>query len=111
MAAFIRSLRPAYRTAILTNAGDQGRQIFCAAYHLEALVDTVIISAEEGLAKPDERIYRLALERLSVAAHEALFIDDLPVNVEAARRVGLKTVQFQNTTQALDEVKAILAAG
>jgi epoxide hydrolase-like predicted phosphatase len=72
------------------------------------LVDTVIISAEEGLAKPDERIFHLALERLGVVAQEALFIDDLAVNVEAARRVGIKSVHFQKTDQAVEEIKAIL---
>lgn len=108
MAAFIQSLRPAYLTAILSNAGDQGRQTFCKAYQLERLVDTVIISAEEGLAKPDERIFHLALKRLGVAAQETLFIDDLAVNVEAARRVGIKSVHFQKTDQALEEIKAIL---
>jgi epoxide hydrolase-like predicted phosphatase len=110
MAAFIQSLRPAYMTAILSNAGDQGRQTFCMAYQLEKLVDTVIISAEEGLAKPDERIYYLALERLGVAVQEALFIDDLGVNVEAARRVGIKSVHFHETHQAVGEIKAILVA-
>jgi len=110
MADFIRSLRPTYYTAILTNAGDQGRRVFCDAYHLEMLVDTIIVSAEEGLAKPDERLYRLALTRLGVAPEEALFIDDLKVNVEAARLVGLKAIQFQSTTQTIREMKALLAA-
>ena len=110
IAAFIQSLRPAYLTAILSNAGGQGRQTFCEAYQLERLVDTVIISAEEGLAKPDERIFHLALERLGVVAQEALFIDDLAVNVEAARRVGIKSVHFHETHQAVGEIKAILAA-
>jgi epoxide hydrolase-like predicted phosphatase len=108
MADFICSLRPAYRTAILTNAGDQGRRVFNDAYHLEELVDTVIVSAEEGMAKPDDRIYRLALTRLGVAPEEAVFIDDLLVNVEAARRLGLKAVQFQTNTQTIGEIKSIL---
>ena len=108
MAEFIRSLRPAYQTAILTNAGDQGRRVFCDAYHLEDLVDTLIVSAEEGMAKPDERIYRLALNRLGVTSEEAVFIDDLQVNIDAASRLGLKAVHFQTTTQAIGEIKSIL---
>jgi epoxide hydrolase-like predicted phosphatase len=108
MADFIRSLRPAYRTAILTNAGDQGRQVFGAIYHLEDLVDTVIVSAEEGLAKPDERLYRLALKRIGVAPEETLFIDDLATNVEAARRVGMRAIQFQTTAQTIGEIKSVL---
>lgn len=104
LADFISSLRPRYRTAILSNAGDQSRRILCDAYHLDQVVDQVIISAEVGLAKPDERIYRLALERLAVQPEESLFVDDLAINIEAARRVGMQTVQFHSTEQVLAEL-------
>jgi epoxide hydrolase-like predicted phosphatase len=108
MAGFLDGLRPRYKTAILSNAGDQGRQIFDQAYNIQQLVDLVIISAEEHCAKPDERIYALTLERLGVAPGEALFIDDLPVNVEAARRLGIPSVLFQNTPQAISEIRRLL---
>lgn len=108
MAGFIQGLRPRYKTAILSNAGDQGRQIFGEAYAIESLVDLVIISAEEKLAKPDERIYRLALDRLGVQADEAVFIDDLEVNVQASRQLGIHTVHFHNTAQAIAEVQHYL---
>jgi epoxide hydrolase-like predicted phosphatase len=104
MAGFIQGLRPRYRTAILSNAGDQGRKTFNDAYALERLVDMVIISAEEKLAKPDERIYSLALDRLGVGADEAIFIDDLAINIQAARQMGIRSVQFSNTAQAIAEV-------
>ena len=57
MAGFLGGLRPRYKTAILSNAGDQGRQVFDRAYRIQQLVDLVVISAEEHCAKPDERIY------------------------------------------------------
>ena len=107
VADFIRSLRPRFQTAILSNAGDQDRQIFNEAYCIEGLVDTVIISAEVGLAKPDARIYLLALERLGVQPEEAIFVDDLQVNVEAARQLGIRAIQFQNNEQFLKEIKEI----
>lgn len=109
MADFIQSLRPEYRTAILSNAGDQGRLMFSEAYHIDRLVDLLVISAEEGLAKPDERIYTLTLERLGVPAQEAVFVDDLVENVETARKIGMKAVQFITTRQVVQEVKAYLA--
>lgn len=108
MAEFVQSLRPGYRTAILSNAGDQARPTFCEAYQLDRLVDLLVLSAEEGLAKPDERIYQLTLERLGVAPEEAVFVDDLAENVVAARKIGMKAVQFMNTQQVLQEVKAYL---
>jgi epoxide hydrolase-like predicted phosphatase len=108
LANFVQALRPAYRTAILSNAGDQGRKYFCDAYHIDQLVDTVIISAEEGFAKPDERIFRRALERLGVQPEQAIFVDDLEENVLAASRLGINSIQFHHTQQVLLEIKALL---
>ena len=108
MANFIQSLRPRFQTAILSNAGDQDRQIFNEAYCIEDLVDTVIISAEVGMAKPDPRIYLLALERLGVKPEETIFVDDLQVNVDAARQLGIQAIQFQKNEQVLQEITGIL---
>ena len=108
VADFIQSLRPHFQTAILSNAGDQDRQIFNEAYCIEDLVDTVIISAEVGLAKPDPRIYHLALDRLGVQPGETVFVDDLQDNVEAARQLGIRALQFQSNDQILMEIKGIL---
>jgi epoxide hydrolase-like predicted phosphatase len=108
MAQFVRSLRPAYQTAILSNAGDQGRKYFSDVYAIDQLVDLVMISAEEGVAKPDERIYRMALERLHVEPDQAIFVDDLACNVEAAQALGMHAVLFQNTQQALRDIYTFL---
>jgi FMN phosphatase YigB (HAD superfamily) len=53
-----------------------------------------ILSHEVGAAKPDRRIFELALGRAGVAAHEALFVDDSLENVEAARAIGMDAFQF-----------------
>lgn len=108
VADFIRSLRPRFQTAILSNAGDQDRQIFNEAYCIEDLVDTVIISAEVGMAKPDPRIYLLALDRLGVVPEETIFVDDLQVNVDAARQLGIQAFQFQSNEQILMQIKGLL---
>jgi epoxide hydrolase-like predicted phosphatase len=107
--SFLGSLRPRYRTAILSNAGSDARQMFTDRFGFDKLVDTIIISAEERVAKPDARIYQIALERLGVAPEEAVFLDDLAVNVAAAIGLGIRAVQFHNTRQALAEVRALLA--
>jgi HAD superfamily hydrolase (TIGR01509 family) len=69
----------------------------------------VIISAEVGLAKPDPRIYQLALERLGVDPPEAVFVDDFLRNVEAARAAGLHAVHFKGPEQARAELEQLLA--
>ncbi|MGH2621083.1 MAG: HAD-IA family hydrolase, partial [Anaerolineales bacterium] len=70
--------------------------------------DKLIISAEVGLAKPDPRIYRLALEGLGVEAGQAIFVDDFPENLEAAAALGMHPVHFENRTQAQQQVESLL---
>ena len=52
-----------------------------------------------GVAKPDAAIYRVALEISSRAPEESLFIDDRPLNLECAARLGMRTVLFRNAAQ------------
>lgn len=54
----------------------------------------IVVSGDEKLAKPDPAIYALALERFGLKGPDAVFVDDLPVNVEAARAQGIHGVVF-----------------
>ena len=86
--AEIDRLRAAgYHLGLLSNAGGGARRIF-EQYGVLNHFDSVTISAEEGVMKPDPRIYRIALARAGVAPEEALFVDDVIENVEAARDAG-----------------------
>jgi len=102
---FLAGLRPRYRTALLSNAWSNARALFTEQLGLDKAVDLMVISAEERLAKPDERIYRLTLERLGVQPQEAVFVDDMPANVEAARALGIHGIRFQNPAQAMADVR------
>jgi epoxide hydrolase-like predicted phosphatase len=108
LADFVIGLRPRYKTAILSNAGSDSRKTFNDVFQIEQLVDQVIISAEVGVAKPDERIYQIAIDRLGVMAEEAVFVDDIPENVAAAQRFGMKAIRFLNNPQAIAEVQKFL---
>lgn len=107
MARFVEGLRPEYKTAILSNVGSDARQVFSQAYKIDRLVDDIVISAEERVAKPDERIYLIATERLGVDPEETVFIDDQLLNVEAARNLGMHGIQFHDTAQTIAEVKEL----
>ena len=104
---FIKSLRPRYKTALLSNAWSEARRLLNEKYRLEPMVDLLVVSAEERLAKPDSRIYELTAERLKIAVHEAVFIDDKAENIEAARRVGMGAVQFLTTDQLLIDLERL----
>jgi putative hydrolase of the HAD superfamily len=58
------------------------------------------------IRKPDEAIYRLALEVTQRRADECLFIDDRALNLECARQLGMRTIHFQSAAQLLQELKA-----
>ncbi len=93
--ALIKALRPPYRISILSNADSTLEERIEQTLKMRHLFDDVISSAAVGLAKPDERIYRLAAERLGLPVEECVFIDDLDRNVEAARGVGMTAIHFR----------------
>ena len=107
----IRVLRSQYKIGLLTNAFSDSRHLLTETWAIADVFDDLVISAEVGLAKPDERIFLLALERLDVLPQEAVFIDDFLHNVDGARAVNMNAVHFQNPDQAWEDLQKILTAG
>ena len=105
---YIRKLHPRYKVGLLSNAWDDLRQTMHERWNIDGLFDELIISAEVKMVKPDPHIFHLALERLGVQPAETVFIDDIIENVEAARRVGLFAIQYQNMPQTLAELNRYL---
>lgn len=104
----IRSLRPRYKTALLSNAWPDLRHALENVWTIADIFDEIVISAEVGCAKPDPEIYKLVLERLHIDPSKAVFIDDFMVNIEAANRLGLQTIHFRDSSEAQRQLKAIL---
>jgi epoxide hydrolase-like predicted phosphatase len=105
---YLRSLRPRYKTALLSNAWSDLRGMLTERWKVTDAFDEMVISAEVGIVKPDPRIYHLALERLRVAPHEAVFVDDFIENIESGMAVGLHTIHFQSPQQAIDDLSKLL---
>ena len=101
---YIRSLRPRYRTALLSNAWDDLRGVVINEWQIADAFDELIISAEVGVAKPDAGIYELTLERLNVAPSEAVFVDDFRRNIEGAQAVGMYAIHFRDSDQVRTEL-------
>jgi len=70
-----------------------------------ALFDHVVESSKAGMRKPDPRIYKLACETLSIAPSEAIFLDDLGINLKPAKALGMTTIKVLNSEQALTELE------
>ena len=92
---FIRSLRPRYQTGVISNAWGDFRG-YIVKHQFDDAFDTLIISAEIGMMKPQLEVYQLALKQAQVKANEAAFIDDTPRNVEAANTLGMHGIVFRD---------------
>ena len=107
--AWIGALRPKVSTGLLSNAWSGARETFVNRFECYRYVDSVVISAEEGVAKPDPEIYRICLRRMGVAAEETVFVDDFARNVDAAIRLGMRGILFTSREQAMAEIEAALS--
>ena len=84
----LRRLRHRASSAVVSNAWPSMRTAVTDA-GLEDFLDAVVLSCEVGCAKPDPRIYLIALDRLGADPARTLFVDDTPGHVEAARSLGV----------------------
>ena len=103
----IRDLRKTCKVGVISNAWS-GLRAWMDDQNITQLFDDMVISAEVGFAKPDPRIYQAALQNLQVTPHESVFIDDMPVNVDAARKIGMQAVHFKEPAQAVAEINSLL---
>lgn len=71
------------------------------------LFDTIVISGEVGMRKPEARIYQLAAERLGLAPEQCVFVDDLEPNIQGAADVGMVGVHHVTPQQTLDELESL----
>ena len=110
MADFFRSLRLSYQTAILSNSFVGARREEQQRYHFEEMCDLIIYTHEEGIAKPDPRIFELTCKRLGVQSTQMLFLDDSQQNIAAARALGIHAILCRETEQAVADVQACLLA-
>jgi putative hydrolase of the HAD superfamily len=93
-----------YTVGLLSNA----EMAAMAFFHEQgyAMFDAAVFSCAEGTRKPEQRIYEIALERLNVKAHEAIFIDDRADFIAGAQRLGIHTILFKNPEQVRQELSS-----
>ena len=94
------------KTGLISNSWGNG-----LAYDpqmLEELFDTVVISGEVGLHKPQPEIYTLTAQRIGVAPGECVFVDDLRENCEGAEAVGMKAILHRGAEGTLPQLEELL---
>jgi putative hydrolase of the HAD superfamily len=94
------------RMALLTNNVREWEQRWRSMVPIDEIFELVVDSAFVGCRKPEPRIYEILLERLGVEPAGCLFVDDVEVNCEAARDLGMAAVHFRDNEQAIAEVRA-----
>ena len=116
MIDYVRSLRVdrGLRSALLTNNVREWEPKWRSMLpEIDEIFEVIIDSAFVGMRKPDPAIYHLTVERLGdgMRPSDCIFVDDLELNCDAAREIGMAAVQFRSTEQAIAEVEALLGAG
>ncbi len=104
---FIRALRPTYKTGVISDAFLNARSRLQSVIPPDCF-DIMVFSAEEGVTKPDRIIFERSLNRLGVSAQEAIFVDDIPHNVDGAQQIGICAIQFHDSSQVRSDIDKIL---
>ena len=93
-------------TAILSNMGDNVLANMERTFDWLPRFDVLVWSYQLRMAKPYQAIYRHVLSKLGTEPEETLFLDDRPVNVQAAQALGMKAIQFSTVEQLREELVA-----
>jgi epoxide hydrolase-like predicted phosphatase len=102
--------RRGYRLAICTNNVREWSERWRSMLPVDEIFDVVVDSGFVGTRKPEPEIYEITLQRLDVEPAAALFIDDVELNCQGAREVGLSAVWFRTNEQAIEEIEGALTA-
>jgi putative hydrolase of the HAD superfamily len=117
MVAALDLIKQNYRVGCITNnvqgAGEGPGMASDAAKAAQvldilAMFDVVIESSKVGFRKPEPRIYELACDAMAVDPTEAVFLDDLGINLKPAKAMGMATIKVVSAAQALAELSEIL---
>ncbi len=98
---FVHALHRAqrYRLAVVNNESRELNEYRIRRFHLHRCFSLFFSSCYVGLRKPDQAIYRLALDVMQTPPDAAVLVDDRAINVESARHAGLKTVVYRDVPQ------------
>lgn len=94
-----------YKIGFLSNTEKPGMELFKEQNY--SFFDATVFSCKEGIHKPDERIYKIAAERLGIKPKEAVFVDNKEENVKGAEDAGMKGIVFMSPRQMCQELVKI----
>lgn len=104
MVALAARLSKKYKVACITNV-DKSRYAYAKLLIDYSIFRFVLASCYFGISKPDKRIYLEAIRKLRIKPGEAIFIDDMEVNVKGARKAGMNAIHFKGIKGLRAELK------
>jgi putative hydrolase of the HAD superfamily len=104
---FARALAGKHLMATINNESRELNEYRIRQFGLAQIFDLFVSSCYVGLRKPDEKIYRLALDLIQKAPDECCFIDDRPANIEGAANVGMRTVLMRDPAQLKKDMQGL----
>ena len=105
---YLVSSCPIDRISLLTNLDRNAGEILTRRYGLPEFFDEIISAGETGYAKPNPKIFEVALERLGAKPDECVFVDDTEENVASARSIGMKVILYRSFEEFSKEMNAAL---
>ena len=105
--ALIKDLKGKYRLFGLTNWSDESFPLVFNQYHFFKEMEGIVVSGKEKMVKPDARIYKLLLTRYGLKANESIFIDDNQENINAANKLGFKTIHINEKVSLEEELQKL----
>jgi putative hydrolase of the HAD superfamily len=108
MVELVRSLKPRYKIALLSNVGRGVMEELFDTKQRSELFDAVVLSSDVGIAKPHPEAYELTAQRLGLLPEECVMIDDLSVNVEGAKNIGMEGIMCQTAAQCAKDLAKLL---
>ena len=97
-----------HRIFILSNLPKQAFDYLYEQEEIKPWLEHGVYSYQERINKPDLRLYQILLDKYSIQANNAIFIDDRKENVDAAKKLGLETIQCLDTNQLENKVRELL---
>ena len=93
---FMKAIRKEYKLAIISNDSSRWSKYLREKFNINQYFDVISISGDLKIRKPDERIFRLTMEKLAVNAAECLYVDDRRGYLGAASKLGMNTILFNS---------------
>ncbi len=106
--AYIKQLRPQYKTGMLSNIGRESLWRRFSDDELSEHFDAVVASGEIGHAKPEPEAYTITAQRLGVEPEECIFIDDREPYVTAAQAIGMQGIVYEDLQTFKQQIEQLL---